>query len=80
MKYTTKPVNYYWATIGYASDVIQWPTLSVSLPQHAKQGLLCPLPRVNLLKVQSAGLVGLDDVKGPKNQTFHLQLVDAVQL
>lgn len=50
------------------------------LIQQAAQVFLCPLLWVNLLEVQSVGLVGLDVVKRTKNQAFHLQLVDTVQL
>lgn len=50
------------------------------LIQQAAQVFLCPLLWVNLLEVQSVGLVGLDVVKRTKNQAFYLHLVDTVQL
>lgn len=67
-------------TIGYIIDVIWGLTLPVRLFQQAAQFFRCPLLWVNLLEVQSVELVGLDSVKRTENQTFHLQLVDAVQL
>lgn len=52
----------------------------MGLFQHATQDFLRTLVGFKVLQVQRVGLVGLHGVKRPQNQTFHLQLVDAVQL
>lgn len=44
------------------------------------QGFLCSMGRVDLFQIEGARLVGLDSVKRPEDQAFHLQLIDIVQL
>lgn len=55
-------------------------TFSRGLFNHCDQGLFVALDRVDLLKIKSFGSASLDCVKRAENQSFHLQLVDVVQL
>lgn len=55
-------------------------TFSRGLFNHFEKGLFVPMVRVDLFEIKSFGHVRLHCVKRAENQSFHLQLVDVVQL